>query len=168
MLKSGRKRVFFSSHFLASGKHAESAPFMRPLIGPESVQRFFTGKTGFRGSTPPNGAGTHRTRRRTALRGEFRGRHPLRRWPTRRPSRGTTRRSAIRPRGGAPRCRGRHVVRGQPRGMAVAVGDWRTRPAQTLGEPPEMAPRGAGLQIQGLPPLCEEHPSGRTRRAATR
>jgi hypothetical protein len=46
----------------------------------------------------------------------------------------------------------RHVARGRTRGMAVAVGDWRTRPAQTLGKPPNLAPSGAEVRIQGPPP----------------
>jgi hypothetical protein len=73
------------------------------------------------------------TPRGTCRRLAANSRHPTlcEKRPRDRPSRGTTRRSAIRRRGGA---------RGQTRGMAVAVGDWRTRPAQTLGEPPEMAP----------------------------
>ena len=31
---------FSESRFLASEKHAKRAPSLRPLIGPESVQRF--------------------------------------------------------------------------------------------------------------------------------
>ena len=77
---------------------------MRLLIGPGSVQRFFTGKTGFRGSTPPNGAGTHRARRRTARRGKFGDRHPLRKRPTRQTFAGNYAAKCFRRRGWAPRC----------------------------------------------------------------
>jgi len=48
----------------------------------------------------------------------------------------------------------RPVARGRTRGMADAVGDWRTRPAQTLGKPPNLAPRGAEVRIQGPPPFA--------------
>jgi hypothetical protein len=42
--------------------------------------------------------------------------------------------------------------------MAVAVGDWRTRPAQALGESPNTAPRGAELRFQGPPPSAKNTP----------
>ena len=77
--------TIFETGFLASGNHAKRAPSLRPVIGPESVQRSFTGKTGFRGSTPPNGAGTHRARSCTAPRGKFGARQPLRKVPTQHP-----------------------------------------------------------------------------------
>jgi len=42
--------------------------------------------------------------------------------------------------------------------MAVTVGDWRIIPAQTLGAPPKLAPRGAELRIQGPPPSAKNTP----------
>jgi hypothetical protein len=96
----------FESCFLTSGKHARRAPSLRALIDPESVQRLFTGQTGFRGSTTPTGAGTHRARRRTALRGKFGTRHPLRKRPARQTLVGHYAAKCFRRRGGAPRCAG--------------------------------------------------------------
>jgi hypothetical protein len=63
----------------------------------------------------------------------------------------------------------RPVARGRTRGMAVAVGDWRTRPAQTLGKPPNL-PGATRRRTANSGPatLCEQHPSDRTRRGATR
>jgi len=52
----------------------------------------------------------------------------------------------------------RPVARGRTRGMAVEVGDWRTKPAQTLGKPPNLAPHGAELRIQGPPPSAYNPP----------
>jgi hypothetical protein len=96
----------FESGFWPPGKHAKRAPSLRLLIGSESVQRFFTGKTGFRGSTLPNGAGTHRARSREASSGPA---TLCEKGPRDRPSRGTTRRSASAGVGGG----GRPVARGR-------------------------------------------------------
>jgi hypothetical protein len=63
-------------------------------------------------------------------------------------------------RGGVP-CAGvgeRPVARGRTRSMAVSLGDWRTRPAHTLGKPPNLAPRGTELRIQGPPPSAQDNP----------
>ena len=61
---------------------------------------------------------------------------------------------------------GRPVARGETRGMAVAVGDWRTIPAQTLWQPPKTGAARRQTAIPGPATICENHPSGRSRREA--
>ena len=88
--------------------------------------------------------------------------------PSAKNARATDPRGELRGKVPPPAWGGRPLARGRTRGMAVAVGDWRTRPAQTLGEPPNLADARRLTANSVSATLCEKHPSGRTRRGATR
>ena len=108
--------------------------------------RMKLGKLGLPRPKAPNGAGIHPAWRLPTPGCELKTRYPVRKPPTRQTLAENFAAECPPPTwGGAP-------LRG------VAVGDWRTRPAQTLGESPNTAPRGAELRIQGPPPSAKNTP----------